>query len=93
MLLINTVVPLLFAYGMQTKQTAYCDRAMAMLEALPAEQNAVVRLYVQAGVPVKHAGESQALIQLKRMYCEKKKCLYCRWGFQLLKQGLIRPFA
>lgn len=92
-LLINTVVPLLFAYGMHTKQTAYCDRAMAMLEALPAEQNAVVRLYVQAGVPVKHAGESQALIQLKRMYCEKKKCLYCRWGFQLLKQGLIRPFA
>lgn len=86
-LLINTVVPFLFAYGQKHKLPEYNERAISLLEKIPAENNTIVSTFQGAGVQVYHAGDSQSLIQLKREYCEKKKCLYCRIGFQLLKQG------
>ncbi|RHU26191.1 DUF2851 family protein [Parabacteroides sp. TM07-1AC] len=89
-LLINTVVPILFAYGVRNKQPEYCDRAIRILESLPPEKNAIVSAFGQAGIKACHAGDSQALIQLKREYCEKKKCLYCRIGFRYLKQDVLK---
>ncbi len=88
-LLINTAVPMLFAYGIKHKQSEYSERAFRLLEQLPPEKNTIVSSFVQAGIPVEHAGDSQALIQLKREYCEKKKCLYCRIGFRFLKQSAM----
>lgn len=87
-LLINAVVPLLFAYGHRNKLPEYCRRANLLLGIIPPEQNHIISTFIQAGVPVKDAGDTQALIQLKREYCEKKKCLYCRIGFRLLKRSL-----
>lgn len=87
-LLINTVVPILFAYGVRNKQPEYCERAIRILENLPPEKNAIVSGFSRAGIKVSHAGDSQALIQLKREYCEKKKCLYCRIGYRYLKRGI-----
>ena len=84
-LLINTVVPVMFAYGVRNKCPEYCERAIRILETLPPEKNTVVTGFASAGIKVCHAGDSQALIQLKREYCEKKKCLYCRIGFRYLK--------
>lgn len=90
-LLINTVVPLLFAYGLRSKQPEYGERAIRLLESIPSERNTIVTSFERAGIHVNHAGDSQALIQLKREYCEKKKCLYCRIGFRFLKQRSIPP--
>lgn len=87
-LLINAVVPILFAYGSKNHCPEYSDRAIRLLESMPVEQNSIVRLFMSKGVKARNAGDSQALIQLKREYCEKKKCLYCRIGFQLLKRML-----
>lgn len=84
-LLINTVVPMLFAYGLHNKRPEYCERATRLLESIPPEKNTIVTTFYNAGITVRHAGDSQALIQLKREYCEKKKCLYCRIGFRTLK--------
>ena len=84
-LLINTVVPMLFAYGLHNKRPEYCERATHLLESIPPEKNTIVTTFYNAGITVRHAGDSQALIQLKREYCEKKKCLYCRIGFRMLK--------
>ena len=75
----------MFAYGVRNKRPEYCERAIRILETLPPEKNTVVTGFVSAGIKVCHAGDSQALIQLKREYCEKKKCLYCRIGFRYLK--------
>ncbi|MDL2255063.1 DUF2851 family protein [Parabacteroides sp. OttesenSCG-928-G06] len=85
-LLINTVVPMFFAYGHYHKLPQYNERALRLLEILPAEKNTVVYSFNRAGIPVRHAGDSQALIQLKRNYCEQKKCMYCRIGYCLLKK-------
>lgn len=86
-LLINTVVPMYFAYGQQSKLPEYCERAIRLLESIPPEQNSIVSLFAQAGIQIRNASDTQALIQLKREYCEKKNCLHCRIGFQLLKQA------
>ena len=86
-LLINTVAPLLFAYGKVHHLPEYQERALKLLERIPPEQNHIITTFQQTGIEVKNAGDTQALIQLKREYCEKKRCLYCRFGFQLLKQS------
>ncbi|MDR0349559.1 MAG: DUF2851 family protein [Tannerella sp.] len=83
--LINTVIPLLFAYGKKKHRDDCCMKALQMLEHLPPEQNSIVRNFAEAGLKAKDACMSQALIQLRREYCEKKKCLYCRIGFHLIK--------
>jgi hypothetical protein len=85
-ILINVVVPMLFAYGQKNKQDEYCERALRFLENIPPEKNQIVNMYCRAGIQVHNAGDSQALIQLKKEYCEKKNCLYCRIGFNLLKR-------
>jgi hypothetical protein len=45
-----------------------------------------VNAFTGAGVKVAHAGDSQALIQLRKAYCDKKKCVFCRIGHKLLAQ-------
>lgn len=84
LLAINTVVPLLYAYGLTHDDTALMDRAVNMLQQLPAEKNSVVELFTRAGIPARDAFASQALIQLRRCYCERRKCLYCRIGHRML---------
>lgn len=88
-LLINTVVPMLFAYGERHRLPEYSERAIRLLESIPPEQNSIITTFFRAGIPVRNAGDTQALIQLKREYCEKKKCMYCRIGFRLLKRVVV----
>ena len=38
------------------------------------------------GLPVVSAADSQALIQLQKEYCDKRKCLYCRFGYEYLRK-------
>lgn len=90
-LLINAVVPLLFAYGLRSNLPEYCAHAIRLLESIPPERNHIIDIFIQAGLWVRNAGDTQALIQLKREYCEKKKCLYCRIGFRLLKRSVNPP--
>ena len=75
LLCINTVVPILFAYGRHRGEEKYCDRAFDFLEQLKPENNHIIRLWQQCGLVVENAGDSQALIQLKKEYCDKKECL------------------
>ncbi len=85
LLCINTVVPILFAYGRHRGEEKYCDRAFDFLEQLKPENNYIIRSWQQCGLVVENAGDSQALIQLKKEYCDKKECLRCRFGYEYLK--------
>ena len=87
LLIINTVVPFLYAYGMHRGKEELCARATSFLEELKPENNYIIRMWSQCGLKVAHAGDSQALIQLKKEYCDKKKCLYCRIGYEYLKRN------
>ena len=83
--IINTVIPILFAYGKHKNSEKYCDRAFSFLDALKAEDNHIVRMWREVGLQIGTAGDSQALIQLKKAYCDRKDCLRCRIGYEYLK--------
>lgn len=89
LLLINTVVPMLFAYGRHRQDDKLCDRAFDFLESLRAEDNTIVRTWREVGLTVDNAGDSQALIQLKKVYCDRRDCLRCRIGYEYLKSPHI----
>lgn len=89
-ILINTVAPLLYTYGIHTVDTRYTDRAQWVWESLRPEQNNIIRRFAAAGIEARSALESQAVIQLHNEYCQNKKCLYCRIGHKLLAQDAIR---
>ncbi|WP_165021296.1 MULTISPECIES: DUF2851 family protein [unclassified Dysgonomonas] len=83
-ILINTVAPILFAYGKAINSEEHCERALLFLETIKPELNSITKRFSKLKVPLKNAADSQAIIQLKREYCELRKCLFCRVGHQLL---------
>lgn len=87
LLIINTVVTFLYAYGLHKGNRVLCARAGSFLEELKAENNYITRMWEQCGMKASNAADSQALIQLKKEYCDKKKCLYCRIGYEYLKRS------
>ncbi|MBO5180683.1 MAG: DUF2851 family protein [Paraprevotella sp.] len=87
LIIINTVIPVLYAYGMQHGNEHLCERAMEWLEELPAENNHIIRQWKMCGLKVKSAADSQALIQLKQAYCDTRDCLRCRFGYEYLNRN------
>lgn len=83
-LIINTVVPFLFCYADQKKNDDLKDRALQILEQLESEQNAIITGWRSLGLHVDNAFDSQSLLQLKKSYCDEKKCLRCRIGHKIL---------
>lgn len=85
-LLINTVVPVLYAYGKSLGNESYCDRAFTLLEQLPPEKNNITKIFTDLGMENKHAFDSQVFLQLHKHYCKEKKCLECAVGNAILKK-------
>ncbi len=86
LMLINTVVPFLYAYGRHKGDERLLQRATTFLETLKAENNHITRLWSGAGLPVSTAADSQAILQLQKEYCDRKRCLYCRFGYEFLRR-------
>ncbi|MEI9918068.1 MAG: DUF2851 family protein [Bacteroidota bacterium] len=86
-IIINSVAPILVAYGRRQSDTSFLERAQQMLENVPAENNRILRSWNALGVDVKNAFDSQALIQLFNSYCVPRRCLDCSIGASLLKPG------
>ncbi len=84
-LVINSLIPLLVAYAEVKDEQAYIDRVVQLLEALPAENNKITRLWKQTGLSVQNAFDSQASIELYNHFCTNKQCLSCPIGVSLLK--------
>jgi hypothetical protein len=84
-ILINTVVPVLFAYGHYHGENNYKDKALQWLEDIKAEKNSITKGFEYLNVENKTAFDSQALIQLKNGYCNKKRCLDCSIGNKLVR--------
>lgn len=91
-LVINVAAPLLMAYGRTHNDSALTDRAVALLERLPAESNRIVNTFVGAGIPCPDAFTSQAMIRLNEAYCSRRDCLHCRLGNRILQRSaVLRP--
>lgn len=83
-ILINTVAPILFAYGKKNNIEKYCTRALAILDDLKPEKNSFITEFKKHDINPINAADTQALIQLRKEYCDQRKCLYCKIGYQIL---------
>ena len=86
LILINSIVPLIFAYGRYKADETMCERAISLMEQIPPENNTVIRQWHQAEVKCQSAADSQALMLLTKKYCNPRDCLRCRFGYEYIHQ-------
>ena len=84
LLIINVVSPIIFAYGVKLDNQKYKDRAIEILQQISSENNSIIRNWIALGMNIKSAYDTQALIQLKNVYCNQFKCLHCQIGQSIL---------
>jgi hypothetical protein len=85
LLIVNVVVPFLFIYAKMKDNIIYSEKAIELLEMLPSEKNSIINKWKVIYPGINTALESQAFIELKNNYCDKKRCIDCRIGNFLLK--------
>ena len=85
-ILINTIVPMLFVYAAEHDVPKAQQKAITWLQQLPKENNRITRLWEDADASHANAFDSQALLYLKKQYCDRKRCLNCAVGNSILKK-------
>lgn len=83
-IMINTAIPLLYAYGDVNDTDVYRNKALKWMECIDAESNSITNGFEKLGIENKTAFDSQSLLQLKNNYCDQKRCLQCAIGNKLL---------
>ncbi|HUV01224.1 MAG TPA: DUF2851 family protein [Bacteroidales bacterium] len=86
-LLINAVIPVIFAYGQFRDQRDVCEKALNILENIHPEENSLINEWKSSGIDSESAFYTQGLIQLRNEYCRKRRCLDCRIGSKLISMG------
>ncbi len=85
LILINTVIPVKFLYAKSRGEDPE-EKTLSLMSQMPAEKNTIIDKFAQLGVEIEDGVHSQAMIQLKNQYCDKKACLNCEIGNYLLNQ-------
>ena len=86
-IIINAIVPTLFFIGKKYQDEHKLKRAYELLEKLPSERNGVIDKWKNLGISSENAFDSQSLLELKKFYCDKKACLNCTIGHNILKNS------
>jgi hypothetical protein len=87
---INLVAPLMFTYGRQTGGESLCERAIDLLETIPAEKNTKIDGWAERGCVPESGFESQALLELTNEFCTPARCADCYIGRGEIKKVLNR---
>lgn len=90
-LLLNTVIPVLYTYGLLNKKEEYKTRAILFAESIAPEKNSITANFGHLGITCLNAYDSQALIYWKKNYCTEKRCLQCSIGNKILKPEKVNP--
>ncbi len=85
-IIINAVAPLKYAYGIYQDSDELKSKAVEILDAIACEKNSVVKKWKELNMPIQSAASSQALLHLKKHFCDQKMCLQCSIGHQVFKQ-------
>ncbi|MBE9575170.1 DUF2851 family protein [Flavobacterium proteolyticum] len=85
LLVINTIIPLRFAYA-RSQQKEITQKLIDLAIRIPSEQNVIIEKFEVLEIRSKNVYESQALLELKKNYCDYKKCLDCAIGHFILKK-------
>ncbi len=87
LIIINTFIPIVFAYGRIHDKEDFIQKSIDWLEELPPEKNSIINKWSQIYQPAQNAQETQALVYLKKNYCDHKKCLHCRIGHLVIAKS------
>ena len=90
LLVINAVIPLAYAYACYNGEYGRARTIAEMMQEIKPESNRFTAMFAAAGIKIGSAFTSQAIVQLRREYCEKRKCLYCRIGHRHLSACSLR---
>ena len=85
-LIINAVIPALFYFGHVNNESQYKEKAVDLLLNLPAESNSIINKWRKLDIEISSAYDSQALLELKQNYCDKKRCLECPIGNEIMNK-------
>lgn len=86
-LLINLAAPFYTAYASISGEYEWGEKSVSLLQSLPGEENSKTRQWKRAGIDYPDALRSQALIHLRSEYCDRGRCLQCRFGYTLLREA------
>ena len=84
LLAINLVAQMQYAYGDYIDNDKLRNKAISLLEDLPAENNSIIAQWKSYGPLAQTAFDSQALLQLSFEYCRHQRCEECPVGRQIL---------
>jgi hypothetical protein len=84
-IIINTIAPIQFLYASRQGTAQLQERALQLLETVPAESNNILTMWREHDWKATNAAQSQALLQLYNNYCSHKRCLQCTVGLNILK--------
>ncbi|HBK82955.1 MAG TPA: DUF2851 domain-containing protein [Flavobacterium sp.] len=85
LLIINTIIPLKFLYA-KSNGKEIMENLLELIQSIKPEKNVTTQKFSNFNMPSTNALHSQALLQQKNEYCNKKKCLQCSVGVTLLKK-------
>ncbi len=84
LIMINTIAPILFAYGTYHQNEDMKEKAIDLFYKIPHEKNQIINRWKKLSIQVENAADSQALIHLNNEYCVRKNCLKCAIGTKIL---------
>jgi hypothetical protein len=90
-ILINAHIPFLYAYSILRQEPRQREKALQWLHETPPEDNTIIRRWQQLGMIARNAADTQALLELRKIYCSEKKCLDCAIGQALLTANATEP--
>lgn len=91
LLMINVAAPFYMASAKLSGNFDKAELAFDLLRSLPAEKNSQIRSWETSSVKAKDASRSQALLHLREQYCDRMRCLDCRFGNYLLRSRIRKP--
>ncbi|WDF64419.1 DUF2851 family protein [Flavobacterium sp. KACC 22763] len=86
LVIINTIIPLQFAYS-NIRGESIAEDLIDFINEVASEKNTIIDKFNSFGIKSQSAFESQSLLELKNEYCERKACLQCALGLELLKNN------
>ncbi len=86
LLVINTVIPVKFVYLKQSGNS-FNESLIQIISQIKREENSIVNGFMKYDLPIGNAMQSQAILSLKKSYCDHSRCLECPIGLKILNQN------
>lgn len=89
-LIINTFLPYRYTFAGEMQNTRKKEESLAIMQAIPAEDNQIIRQWRLLGQTVRSAADTQALLHLYQNFCQNERCIHCEVATQAFLQPVRR---